>query len=264
MASFINSIRLPAKRSFSWRALWILAALQLLGNVLSIPTLIASNITVEPLSAWILWTTLSIPVIGTALFLGAPLLEGYLTGENRGNWVKSIFGISILIPVAAVPFIIFINQNIDPQGYQSTWKLILASIDAGVQEELFSRLFLVTGLAWLGSLIWHEADGRPTPANLWIAILLSALAFGWAHIDDKLSIPGAAPGDIVLLMLVTTILGMIFGVLYWKLGIECAVLTHFTFDAIAFDLNVPAYISNKPIVQVVVQVVVLIGFQILV
>ena len=183
-----------------------------------------------------------------------PLLEGYLTGENRGNWVKSIFGISILIPVAAVPFIILINQNIDPQGCQSTWKLILASIDAGVQEELFSRLFLVTGLAWLGSLIWHEADGRPTPAILWIAILLSALAFGWAHIDDKLSIPGAAPGDIVLLMLVTTILGMIFGVLYWKLGIECAVLAHFTFDAIASGLIVPAYISNNPIVQVVVLV----------
>ena len=79
-------------------------------------------------------------------------------------------------------------------------------------------------------------------------------ALGWAHIDDKLSIPGAAPGSLVLIMLVTTILGMVFGVLYWKLGIECAVLAHFTFDAMVSGLIVPANISNNPIVQVVVLV----------
>jgi len=79
-------------------------------------------------------------------------------------------------------------------------------------------------------------------------------AFCMAQIDEKLSIPGAVPGDLVLLMLETTILGMIFGVLYWKLGIECAVLTHFTFDAMASSLIGPAYISDNPIVQVVVLV----------
>ena len=55
-------------------------------------------------------------------------------------------------------------------------------------------------------------------------------------------------------MLVTTILGMVFCVLYWKLGIECAVLAHFTFDAMVTGLLVPAYVSNNPIVQVVVLV----------
>ena len=55
-------------------------------------------------------------------------------------------------------------------------------------------------------------------------------------------------------MLVTTIIGRVFGVLYWKLGIECAVLAHFTFDTMASGLIVPAYISNNRIVQVVVLV----------
>jgi hypothetical protein len=33
-----EAYHLPTKRPFSWRALWILVVLQLLGNLLSIPT----------------------------------------------------------------------------------------------------------------------------------------------------------------------------------------------------------------------------------
>ena len=53
-------------------------------------------------------------------------------------------------------------------------------------------------------------------------------------------------------MVVNTIYGIIFGVLYWKLGIECAILAHFTLDAVASALVVPAYISNNLLVQIVV------------
>lgn len=256
MARLTNAIYLPTRRPFSWRALWILAALQLLGNLLSIPSLIASNLPIDPLPYWLLWTGLSIPVIGFALFLGAkiglgaPLLEGCLIKENRYRWVRSSFAVSILVAVAATPLIILLNQDVDPQGYPAPWKLVLASVDAGVQEELFSRLFLVNILAWLGGLVWHEQDGRPTQAILWSAILLSALVFGWGHIDDKLTIPGAAWDDLATLMAVSTLYGVIFGVLYWRLGIECALLAHFTLDAFASGVIVPVYISENLLMQV--------------
>ena len=220
----------------------------------------ATHLPVEPLPYWLLWTGVSIPVIGMALFLGAriglgaPLLEGCLTKVNRCRWVRSIFAVSILVAVAATPFIILLNQDVDPQSYPAPWKLVLASVDAGVQEELFSRLFLVTFLAWLGGLIWHEQDGRPTPVILWAAILLSALTFGWGHIDDKLAIPGVHWVDLSLLMAVSTIYGMIFGVLYWRLGIECAVLAHFMLGTFASGVIVPAYISENLFVQVLVLV----------
>jgi hypothetical protein len=220
LPAIITPIQLPTKRPFSWRALWILVALQLLGNLLVIPTLLASNLLIDPPPYWILWTSLSIPIIGLALYLGAriglgaPLIEGSLERGKRRHWVRSVLAISILVAVAATPLILLLNQDVNPQGYPSSWKLILASVDAGVQEELFSRLFLMTGLAWLGSFIWHEADGRPTQAIFWIAILLSALAFGWAHVDDKLSIPGVATSEFIILMVVSTIYGIIFGLLY--------------------------------------------------
>jgi len=82
--------------------------------------------------------------------------------------------------------------------------------------------------------------------------MLSALAFGWAHVDDKLSIPGVATSEFIILMVVSTIYGIIFGILYWKLGIECAILAHFSLDAVASGIVVPAYVSNNFLVQIVV------------
>lgn len=256
MVPVINSILLPTKRPFSWRALLILVALQLLGNILSVPILEATNIPVEPLLSWILWNTLSIPIIGLALYLGAriglgaPLLEGYLKVRQRSYWARQVIAISVLVAVAAMPFILLLNQDVDPEGYPAPWKFILASVDAGVQEEVFSRLLLVTGLAWLGSLIWREPDGRPTHTVIWIAILISGILFGWAHIDDKLTIPGVSASGLIVLMVVNSIFGIIFGWLYWKLGIECAILAHFTLDAVAFGIVVPAYISKDLLVQI--------------
>jgi hypothetical protein len=250
MAPIVQPFRLPTKRPFSWRALWILVSLQLLGNILSIPTLQASNLPIEPFPFWILWTAISIPISALALYLGsriglgAPLLEGYLKGRERSNWARQVIAISVLVAIAAVPFILLLNQDVDPVGYPAPWKVILASVDTGVQEEVFSRLLLVTGLAWLGSLIWREPDGRPTLTVIWIAVLISGILFGWAHIDDKLSIPGVSTYGLVALMIVSTIYGIIFGWLYWKLGIECAILAHFTLDAVASGIVVPAYISN--------------------
>ena len=50
-------------------------------------------------------------------------------------------------------------------------------------------------------------------------------------------------------MAVSTIYGIIFGVLYRRLGIECAMLAHFMLDAFASGVVVPAYISENLIVQ---------------
>jgi hypothetical protein len=79
---------LPARRPFSWRALLFLVALQFLGNLASIPLLRATEMPVEPVSTWILWTAVSFLTIGLGLFLGARtglgalLLEGALKGEK--------------------------------------------------------------------------------------------------------------------------------------------------------------------------------------
>ena len=174
-----------------------------------------------------------------------------MSGQERKKWAKTVISLSVLVAVASTPLILIANRNIDPDGYPAVWKLLLASVDAGVQEEIFSRLFLITILSWLGGLIWQEQDGRPTHAVFWIAILITGLIFGWGHVDDKLVIPGIPFLNYFILMVVSTAYGIVFGWLYWKLGIECAILTHFAIDVMASVIVVPAILSENPFWQLV-------------
>jgi hypothetical protein len=249
---------LPVGRRFSWRALLILVLLQFLGNLAALPLLRATDMPVEPVSAWVLWTAVSVVVIGIGLYLGtrtglgAPLLEGQLKRDKIPAWSKRVVAVSLLIASAGSLLILLLSLNANPEGYPPSWKLILASVDAGVQEENFSRLFLMTLFVWLGSLVSRQADGRPTQRVFWIAVILSAVLFGWSHIDDKLAEPAIQAFTLVIILAVNTMFGIIFGWLYWQLGLECAILAHFLIDALSSAVIMPAYLSGNLLVRVVV------------
>ena len=117
-----------------------------------------------------------------------------------------------------------------------------ASFKAGVTEEIISRLFLVSLFVWLGGLVWRGGEGRPGRGGYWAAILLAGLLFGWGHIDAQLGNPAATMGDYALLMGIASALGIYFGWLYWKLGLEWAMLAHFAYDAFVSMVLVPVYL----------------------
>ena len=114
----IETVRLPPVRPFSWRALIILIAFQVIGNLVSIPMLRFENNSIEPVYVWVVATAASGIVIGIALFLGgrtglgAPFLEGFLKGGQLSLWVYRVFALSLLFAVIAVPYIIFVNLRL--------------------------------------------------------------------------------------------------------------------------------------------------------
>lgn len=230
-------------------------ALQLLGNLAVIPLLRATNKLVEPVSAWILWTAVSVPVIGIGLYLagriglGAPFVEGWLKGGEISDWAGRVLALSLVVAIAgSLPFLL-VNLNVNPEGYPASWMLLLASVQAGVREEIFMRLFLMTILAWLGSLVQREADGRPSPTVMWCAVILSGFLFGWAHIDEVVPAPEIYAA-LVGILLVNTMFGIVFGWLYWKQGLESAILAHFMVDAVGSGIVVPVYLTNNPLMRV--------------
>ncbi len=251
----IETVSLPTRRPFSWRALWILVVLQLLGNLAAIPLLQATNKLVEPVSDWILWTAASVPIIGIGLYvagqigLGAPLVEGQLKGREISDWARRVFAFSLMVAIAgSLPFLL-VNLNVNREGYPASWMLVLASVQAGVREEIFMRLFLMSILAWLGSLVQKEEDGRPSPTVIWCAVVISGFLFGLGHIDKVIPTPEIY-GALMVLLLVNTFFGIVFGLLYWKQGLESAILAHFMIDAVGSGLVVPAYLSNNPLMYV--------------
>jgi hypothetical protein len=263
----IYTLSLPIKRPFSWRALWILAVLLFLGNLAAIPLLRTTNMPIEPVWYWAVYMAVMTVLIGAGLYLasrtglGAPLIEGQLAKGEISDWARSVFALALLTAIPASWIILQMSTNADPERYPASWQLVLASIKAGVMEEIFMRILLMSFLVWLGSLISKDRDGRPTPAVFWTAIILCGLLFGASHVESRLSIPGVTVGGLMILMIVNTFFGIILGWLFWKLGLECAMFAHFMIDAVASAVVVPAYLSGNLLLQISVAIgLILAGF----
>jgi membrane protease YdiL (CAAX protease family) len=233
----IYTVDLPLQRPFQWRVFFTLVALYFVGNLAGVPLLRATQAPIEPLWFWGVATLISAVILGLSMLLtnriglGAPFLEGRLSRETRSRWLQTGLALTVLLTVGGLPFSLWLNRNIDPTSYPPGFLLVLASVKAGIVEELLNRFFLVSLLVWLGSRFSQGPDGRPTHRVYWGAILLAGLLFGWSHVDAQLDIPEAPFGALAGIMLLSTLLGTGFGWLFWKLGIEWAILAHFTYDA---------------------------------
>ena len=107
---------------------------------------------------------------------------------------------------------------------------MLAALYGGITEEILTRLFLVTLLAWTLSWFSHLGDGKPSNLAMWIAIVSAAIIFGLGHIPAVLA---STPFSFFILaraILLNGIYGTLFGYLYWKRGLESSMMSHFTSD----------------------------------
>jgi len=114
----------------------------------------------------------------------------------------------------------------------SGWKGFLASFYGGITEEIFSRLFLLTLLAWALSWFSHIEDNRPSPTVMWTAILGSAIIFGLGHLPATLMTNQFSLMILARAVVLNGIPGTIFGYLYWKRGLESSMMAHFSADLI--------------------------------
>ena len=67
----------------------------------------------------------------------------------------------------------------------------------------------------------------PSRAIFWIGLLLAALAFAVGHLPILLAaLPGLSFPLLMLAMAANTLAGTIFGYLFWRHGLEAAMLAH--------------------------------------
>ncbi len=247
----IFTVELPRKRPFPWRVFVVLVALYFLGNLAGIPLLRKTNVPIEPVWLWGVVTVVSALVIALSLAmanrtgLGAPLLEGRISKQDLPSWLRSGLALTVLMLIVGFPLSLIANLGADPATYPFGWELFPASFKAGVVEEMVSRLFLVSLFVWLGSLLKRDDEGRPTRGVYWAAIVLAGLIFGWAHVDARLSNPAVPFSGYALIMVLSTVLGIYFGWLFWKLGLEWAMFAHFTYDVFISMIVIPVYLLRS-------------------
>jgi hypothetical protein len=255
----------PPSRPYPWKTFAFLVAAGTLTGPLVIPYLLGL-VAIAPgphppvvLGALVRSTLVRnllflLPAAGIGLLvarrigLGAPYLESWLDGAPRPAEPFSSIVRPALVWATITALVAFAIDAIFRYGLGVTfpapeihariavpwWRSGLASFWAPWAEEIFDRLFLLSLVAWLGMKLFRVSDeGRGREIALWVAIVATALFFGWYHIGNEELFASPVP-PIVQLRTVLIILpvGLAFGWLYIRRGLEAVILSHFVIDVI--------------------------------
>lgn len=181
--------------------------------------------------------------------LSTPILDSVTRGESASDKLRAVLPISIVLGIIAALLIIGLDvyifqpallrelgdtaNGLNLQTSQpAAWKGFLASFYGGITEEVLLRLFTMSLIAWLGSFISKTSDGKPTSVVLWIAIIAAAVLFGLGHLPATATIIPLTPLVITRAIVLNGLGGVIFGYLYWKRGLESAMIAHFSTDIV--------------------------------
>jgi membrane protease YdiL (CAAX protease family) len=172
---------------------------------------------------------------------GAPLLERL--GQRDFNWgshgrhlVWALLAGTLLGAVLLLLLLLLIS--IEPRlsarfaarANQPFWMPVALAVEASILEELIFRLFLMSGLVWLLTRFHRTDQVQPSAVIFWVALGVSALGFGLVHLPSWLAVVDPTAVLVTVVLVLNGLGGLLLGQVYWRWGIEAAILCHFAGD----------------------------------
>ena len=200
--------------------------------VMAIVTVVVVSLLTIPLAGLGLW-------LGGRVGLGAPLLTDLIkrrpgAGERlrRDAMLAVPLGLGVGVIVALIRMLIlpYLPPALAELVHPGALAGLGAAAGAGVAEETWLRLGVMTILAWGGARLLGDSEIRPMVA--WPANVLAALAFGVIHLPQLAQFGTATPTAIAGTLLGNGIVGVFCGWLYWRRSLVAAILAHFAVDLI--------------------------------
>jgi hypothetical protein len=258
-----------SKSPFNWKLYFVLLAGAIFGLLAIIPYSLAlqGDAAIAAVAAQInmpLWALIAIQIaqqvilFGVAIWvgmsfaksvgLGAPLIEKWLSGGRIGADLRRILpfsvGLGVILALLIIALEVFIFQPallaqlgenalagssaVKPEA----WKGFLASFYGGINEEILLRLCVMSFLVWLGRFVSKTSDGGPTLAVLWTANILAAVLFGLGHLPATAGLVPLTGLVVTRALVLNGLIGIGFGYLYFRHGLESAMISHFSADII--------------------------------
>ncbi|GAA5343915.1 CPBP family intramembrane glutamic endopeptidase [Planifilum fimeticola] len=169
--------------------------------------------------------------------LGMPVLRSWLYPQPRQAMERKGLTLAVVGGALLTAAVVLLDQwvfsrhipGLSQMPVVEWWKGILAVFYGGVVEEILMRLFFMTLLVWILAKLFTK--GEVPSALYWIGILLSALLFGIGHLPLAGEVFGVLTPPVILrTLLANGLLAVLFGYLYWKKGLEYAMISHMTAD----------------------------------
>lgn len=172
-----------------------------------------------------------------------PLLKSVLQNEPNPALKKFIrtsiiLGaiIGTLIFVGDKLFAVFIPE-LATVSQPALWKGLLASFYGGITEEILMRLFLMTLLLWIIVKVIKVSNIKENVVVVTSVITVIAVIFGLLHLPATALVVDITPLIVVRALVLNGIGAIVFGWLYWRHGLEFAMISHFTTDVILQSLQ---------------------------
>ena len=175
--------------------------------------------------------------LGAPNGLDAPWLRAWVYRRPRDPRRRARWGLAIWLGVLAAALtagLSLLGPTLSPGGTTTAagwaWRGALASFYGGIVEETQLRLLCVSLFVWL--LAWTNRKVA-RPWMFMAAIVLAALLFGAGHLPALFAI-SSTPGPLLIgkIVLLNALSGVLFGALFWKYGLEHAMLAHFCGDMV--------------------------------
>jgi membrane protease YdiL (CAAX protease family) len=270
-SEFIDRASSSLSGSFPWRLFWLLLIAAVAGVGAAVPLVLE---VFQPLLKSGQPLPLPLPIIiaigiaqnlillsvaiGVGLLvarkvgLGAPLLRAWLYGEPRRQSVGGSLGLGALIGIA-VGFVVLVPLLIAAPhlpglplvgaARAALWKRVIVGFYGGIVEEILTRLFLLSLFAWLGAKVFRRQEAKLSARIFWMANIIAAILFGLGHLPSASMVMHITPAVVAIALLLNGIPALTFGYLYWRRGLESAMIAHFCADFVLYAIG-PAFLRT--------------------
>ena len=234
----------PADSAISWRSQLLLWLLGMTGvfSLLTLPLPPLGEAPLSPMALRVLVLIQPTILLTIAVLVGARLAPRVglqapviVALSNRQNgwsalqpqlWPALLAGLLSGVLLWAIAGV---GQFLLPPALStaSAPPLLVRFLYGGITEEILLRWGLMTVLLWLGWRWGQRRQGLPQKRWVAIAIVLSALVFAAAHLPYAAAIGlPLTPALIGYLLLQNGLFGLVAGYLYWRYGLEVAIVAH--------------------------------------
>lgn len=172
------------------------------------------------------------------LGFGAPVLEALFSGSGAGAALKRLLLPTIAAGIVTAGLLYYLGTvaPTDLQDPEAAFHIPLAAklLYGGITEELLMRWGLMTLLVWLPWRFLQQRNGLPRGRWIAFGVLVSALLFAAGHLPAVVAMKAPLTAPVVTYVLAGNALpGILFGILYWRRGIEASILAHALAHAVA-------------------------------
>lgn len=115
---------------------------------------------------------------------------------------------------------------------EPAWRPLALGFESSILEEVMFRLFAMSVVAWLVSRLL-----RNSRVTFVIALALSAVLFGLAHLPAWLAATHTTPGLVGAVLLLNGAGGLLLGWVFWRWGLPYAIICHLLGDIVIQGLG---------------------------